>query len=156
LYCVCIHWNSVQSSTLDIKKSLKNVTFKTFLSHPGLHHTIKHLLARSRPWRPHSSRGRQLSRSLVAAFCGRMLRSRLRRSLPKRISIVEQPRRNHQKLMRWMRMMTQFAHQSYLPLLRILRSQTHSSDGDPSPSTHCHLWLRMRTPPSLPPTIKLS
>jgi hypothetical protein len=53
-------------------------------------------------------------------------------------------------------MMTQCAHQTYLPLLKILRSKTHSSDGDPSPSTHCHLWLRMRMPPLLLPTIKLS
>ncbi len=52
--------------------------------------------------------------------------------------------------------MTQFAHRTYLFLLKILRSQTHPYGGDPSSLTHHHLWMRMRTPPLLPPTIKLN
>jgi hypothetical protein len=38
-YCVCIRWNSVQSSTPDSNENLYFVTFYKFLPHIGLHHT---------------------------------------------------------------------------------------------------------------------
>jgi hypothetical protein len=40
LYCVCTHWDRVQSLTSDIGKTCNFVTFYEFLPHIGVHHTL--------------------------------------------------------------------------------------------------------------------